>query len=201
MAISKQQQKSLATKHKIFEAAKLILGRDGYENLSIKNICQESGVSNGSFYHHFKTKDDLLSYYIEEQPYLNEDSFVIPRSIQDIKDTILTIYNNYANYCKELGPKFMANYYTPKNQSLNPKTRTIRNYPINAAERYLEEAILTKVVDFKDLEIEDITTDIRIIVIGNVFEWSMRNGTPDINRNIARSLSTYLDGLLNKYKL
>lgn len=66
--LSKQQKKSKETKERIFQAAKRILQRDGYEQLSIKNICEEAGVSNGSFYHHFKTKDDLLSYYIEDQP-------------------------------------------------------------------------------------------------------------------------------------
>ena len=60
--ISKQQQKSRETKEKIFQAAKRILQKKGYEELSIKNICEEAGVSNGSFYHHFKTKDDLLCY-------------------------------------------------------------------------------------------------------------------------------------------
>ena len=66
--LSKQQKKSQETKEKIFQAAKKILRKSGYEKLSIKNICEEAGVSNGSFYHHFKTKDDLLSYYIEDQP-------------------------------------------------------------------------------------------------------------------------------------
>ena len=66
--LSRQQLKSQETKAKIFCAAKHILEKKGYEQLSIKNICEEAGVSNGSFYHHFKTKDDLLSYYIEEQP-------------------------------------------------------------------------------------------------------------------------------------
>ena len=35
---------------KIFKAAKRILQKGGYEELSIKNICEEAGVSNGSFY-------------------------------------------------------------------------------------------------------------------------------------------------------
>ena len=70
--LSKQQKKSMETKAKIFKAAKRILQRSGYETLSIKNIYVKSaGVSNGSFYHHFKTKDDLLSYYIEDQPSIN----------------------------------------------------------------------------------------------------------------------------------
>lgn len=73
--ISRQQQKSRETKEKIFKAAKRILLKGGYEELSIKNICEEAGVSNGSFYHHFKTKDDLLSYYIEDQPSDRTESF------------------------------------------------------------------------------------------------------------------------------
>ena len=71
--LGKQQQKSKETKERIFRAAKHILQKKGYEELSIKNICEEAGVSNGSFYHHFKTKDDLLSYYIEEQPSINPE--------------------------------------------------------------------------------------------------------------------------------
>lgn len=76
--LSKQQKKSMETKAKIFKAAKRILQRSGYETLSIKNICEEAGVSNGSFYHHFKTKDDLLSYYIEDQPSINPDLLDLP---------------------------------------------------------------------------------------------------------------------------
>ena len=71
--LSKQQRKSKETKERIFQAAKRILQKSGYEELSIKNICEEAGVSNGSFYHHFKTKDDLLSYYIEDQPQIDPD--------------------------------------------------------------------------------------------------------------------------------
>ena len=76
--LSRQQKKSKETKARIFHAAKTILQKQGYDQLSIKNICDEAGVSNGSFYHHFKTKDDLLSYYIEEQPSINPDLLDLP---------------------------------------------------------------------------------------------------------------------------
>lgn len=87
--LSKQQKKSMETKEKIFKAAKRILQRSGYETLSIKNICEEAGVSNGSFYHHFKTKDDLLSYYIEDQPSINPDLLDLPENAEDAKRTII----------------------------------------------------------------------------------------------------------------
>ena len=110
--LSKQQLKSKETKAKIFRAAKHILQKHGYEALSIKNICEEAGVSNGSFYHHFKTKDDLLSYYIEEQPNINPDLLDIPKSADEVKSAIVYVYLNYVHYCQELGVEFMANYYT-----------------------------------------------------------------------------------------
>ena len=192
--LSKQQRKSKETKERIFQAAKRILQKSGYEELSIKNICEEAGVSNGSFYHHFKTKDDLLSYYIEDQPSIDPDRLELPKNKEDAKETIIHVYLNYVKYCKELGLEFMAGYYTPHNQALNPTIRTERPYPIVTVQHYLERALEANAIQL-NLKIEEITTDIRMIVIGNVFEWAMRNGDADFEGNMRRSLSHYLDSI------
>ena len=192
--LSKQQRKSKETKERIFQAAKRILQKSGYEELSIKNICEEAGVSNGSFYHHFKTKDDLLSYYIEDQPSIDPDRLELSKNKEDAKETIIHVYLNYVKYCKELGVEFMAGYYTPHNQALNPTIRTERPYPIVTVQHYLERALEANAIQL-NLKIEEITTDIRMIVIGNVFEWAMRNGDADFEGNMRRSLSHYLDSI------
>ena len=192
--LSKQQRKSKETKERIFQAAKRILQKSGYEELSIKNICEEAGVSNGSFYHHFKTKDDLLSYYIEDQPSIDPDRLELPKNKEDAKETIIHVYLNYVKYCKELGVEFMAGYYTPHNQALNPTIRTERPYPIVTVQHYLERALEANAIQL-NLKIEEITTDIRMIVIGNVFEWAMRNGDAEFEGNMRRSLSHYLDSI------
>lgn len=192
--LSKQQKKSRETKAKIFQAAKRILQHSGYETLSIKNICEEAGVSNGSFYHHFKTKDDLLSYYIEEQPSINPDLLDLPSSKEEARETIVYVYLNYVRYCRELGVEFMANYYTPKNQSLNPLIRTERPYPIITVHNYLQKCIDAGIITLSD-SLEHITTDIRMIVIGNVFEWCLKNGDADFEGNMRRCLENYLNGV------
>lgn len=193
--LSKQQLKSKETKERIFKAAKAILQKNGYENLSIKNICEEAGVSNGSFYHHFKTKDDLLSYYIEEQPSINPELLDIPINKETAKAAIVEVYLNYAAYCKELGVDFVAGYYTPKNQALNPDIRTERPYPIVTVQQYLEKAIEAGAIEMK-LSITEVVTDIRMLVIGNAFEWALREGNVNFEENIRRSISHYLDGVL-----
>lgn len=195
MELSKQQKKSKETKEKIFRAAKEILQKEGYENLSIKNICESAGVSNGSFYHHFKTKDDLLSYYIEDQPSVNPDLLTLPKDAAEAKTAIVQVYLNYVNYCKELGVEFIAGYYNPRNQALNPSIRTERSYPIVTVQNYLEKAVAAGAIRLT-CDIENIVTDIRMIVIGNAFEWAMRNGKVDFANNMERSLTNYLNGIL-----
>lgn len=193
--LSKQQLKSKETKSRIFKAAKNILQEQGYERLSIKNICDEAGVSNGSFYHHFKTKDDLLSYYIEEQPSINPDLLDSPENSDEAKIAIIHVYLNYAKYARELGVEFISNYYVPKNQALNPEIRTERPYPIVTVENYLRKAMDAGTVVPK-IPLEEILTDIRMLIIGNVFEWCLHGGETDFEGNIRRSFTKYLDSVL-----
>lgn len=193
--LSKQQQKSKETKERIFKAAKHILQKKGYEELSIKNICEEAGVSNGSFYHHFKTKDDLLSYYIEDQPTINPELLDMPRNVDEAKHAIIEVYLNYVSYCRELGVEFISGYYDTKNQALNPASRTERPYPIVTVQTYVERAMEKGIVRL-DVGIEEFTTDIRMIVIGNVFEWCLRDGKADFEGNMSRSLGKYLDSVM-----
>ena len=194
MNLSKQQQKSKDTKTKILKATKIILQRDGYESLSIKHICDEAGVSNGSFYHHFKTKDDLLSYYIASQPSLNPDLLDAPRDADEAKIGIIHVYLNFARYCKELGLEFVSNYFTPLNEALDPRTQNERPYPILSVENYLRKSILAGFISPK-IPLEHICTDIRILVIGNIFEWCLHQGETDIEGNLRRSLNSYLDSI------
>jgi len=195
MIASKQELKSKETIRRIHEASKTILMTQGYEQLSIKNICKEAGVSNGSFYHHFDSKDDLLSYYIEEQPVLAPELLETPRDVAGAKQAIIKVYLNYVEYCESLGIEFMAAYYNTKNQALNPVTRTKRPYPIITVQNYIEKAMKAGVVSI-NMCIDCFTTDIRMIVIGNVFEWCIRDGKVDFARNMERSLGRYLDSTL-----
>ena len=90
----------------------------------------------------------------------------------------------------------IARYYDTKNQALNPVSRTERPYPIVTVQNYVEKAIKEGRIQM-NVEIEAFTTDIRMIVIGNVFEWCLRNGEADFEGNMARSLGKYLDSTLD----
>ena len=93
------------------------------------------------------------------------------------------MYLNYVNYCRELGVEFISGYYDTKNQALNPASRAERPYPIVTVQTYVEKAMQEGIVRL-NVSIEEFTTDIRMIVIGNVFEWCLRGGDADFEGNI-----------------
>lgn len=192
--LSRQQQKSKETKERIFRAAKRILQKNGYEELSIKNICEEAGVSNGSFYHHFKTKDDLLSYYIEDQPASTRICSICP-GMQRKRRLPSSCVPELCELLQGLGVEFISGYYDTKNQALNPASRAERPYPIVTVQTYVEKAMREGIVRL-NVSIEEFTTDIRMIVIGNVFEWCLRGGNADFEGNMRRSLGKYLDSTI-----
>ena len=105
------------------------------------------------------------------------------------------MYLNYVKYCRELGVEFMSGYYDTKNQALNAAIRTERPYPIVTVQTYVEKAAAAGIIRL-NIEIEKFTTDIRMIVIGNVFEWGLRNGEADFEGNMSRSLGKYLDSTI-----
>ena len=55
-----RQKQALATKQKIFSRAISLFARQSYENVTVQDICAEADVSVGAFYHHFKSKENIL---------------------------------------------------------------------------------------------------------------------------------------------
>jgi len=53
-------------KHKIVETTFFLSLQYGFDNVSIKQIQKESGLSTGSIYYYFKNKDEILEYIVNK---------------------------------------------------------------------------------------------------------------------------------------
>lgn len=52
--------KKQTNKDKILAQAAALIDADSLEHITIREICSQAGVSIGSFYHHFSSKDDVI---------------------------------------------------------------------------------------------------------------------------------------------
>ena len=67
-----QREKSFATKNKILNAASVLFLEKGYEETTMQDIMESSGVSKGAIYHYFVSKQEIISFMIKDaQKHIN----------------------------------------------------------------------------------------------------------------------------------
>ncbi|GAE04309.1 regulatory protein, TetR [Paenibacillus sp. JCM 10914] len=64
--MNKKQQQSEDTRKRIADAAKQLFMQKGYKSTSIEEIVEATGSSKGNIYYHFKSKEGLFLFLIEE---------------------------------------------------------------------------------------------------------------------------------------
>ncbi|OZB93513.1 TetR/AcrR family transcriptional regulator [Paenibacillus sp. XY044] len=68
--MKKRKYEAEQTKQTIVEGAKALFAAKGYAATSMMDICEATGCSKGSIYHHFQSKEDLFL-YLAEQAFTN----------------------------------------------------------------------------------------------------------------------------------
>jgi len=63
------------SKAKLLDAAIRVVRTKGYNATRIEDVCAEAGVTKGSFFHHFKSKDDLALAALKHWKALSSDLF------------------------------------------------------------------------------------------------------------------------------
>lgn len=100
-----------ATKKRICEAAVRIINRDGYDAATVERICEEAEVSNGAFFHHFKTKDDVLVQYVCNE---SDELRTYYASLDDASgiEAFRDVVAWQANYYKKKGEEFVSHLFS-----------------------------------------------------------------------------------------
>lgn len=103
-----RKEKAVLTKNKVFETAIELIKEKGYDNVTVSEICQKAGVAKGTFYVHYKSKEDIIkeSYYSDMSQFvLKQYQNLISKdenmSIKDKIEKFLVselMFTNHAGY-------------------------------------------------------------------------------------------------------
>lgn len=103
--------KGRKTKDRIYTAAIALIHEKGYESVTVPEICRVSGVSVGSFYHHFSSKKDLLAGYVRKE---SEGLYEFFRGLGDrpaLEALFLTLHE-FFGYFAVKGPDFVGTFFS-----------------------------------------------------------------------------------------
>lgn len=172
---------ALKSQKRILEALLKLMEQEEYNDITVKNICKQAGISRQTFYYLFESKDEIVIYYINEflevtEQIINDNSFI---SIYDLIYTYFTAIDNNENIKKfisiiNITPlfinallNFMAKMHIIKtNKQADKKDYYAHNFVSSG----LHGIFLLWIKNNKDIPLKELVIIVENILRGKVFE-------------------------------
>ncbi|RGT73411.1 TetR/AcrR family transcriptional regulator [Ruminococcus sp. AF18-22] len=184
-----RQKQAVATKQKIFTCALALFAKKTYETITVQEICSTAEVSVGAFYHHFKSKDDILEegYHLFDAQAEEEWDHFHP---DDSIDRIRFLVSIQTNSMSKMGPFAAMQYF--KNQ-LSCSEKYILN-PSRFFYKKIQESIQSG-IDSAVLNgsAAEITEEILCLTRGIIYDWGLHEGSYSLENRTAKMLDILLE--------
>jgi len=187
--LNSRQQQALNTKLRITESAMELFQNTEYDSVKISDICTKAGVSIGTFYHYFESKDKITiaGYDIIDNMIIE---YYSTKTFQTTIDSIIWLNQSVAHTIMSLGLYFISNCYR---QLLVDSS----NYTISPDRTYHKELNRLLASALAKGEIEEIDTAelseyINKTARGNIFDWCLKHGSFDLEEAMTHDISNIL---------
>jgi AcrR family transcriptional regulator len=169
--LTNRQLQAIETRERIREKALELFKSSDYEQVSISDICNYAGMSVGSFYNYFASKEDLImeSYTLFDQ-FVEEDlSHQKYRSnIDAIKDALYNLAKSAESYGTKLSAQMLRVQLKDNRKQIIEESRFFDNYIKKLVSNAIAEGEL--VTCFSAEEISELLLRITRSVL---FDWAM----------------------------
>ncbi len=187
-----KQIKSIETKLKITRVAISLFRERGYKDVSIREICQKADISIGSFYYHFKSKEEIINTAHEQLDYLWENSISLLDFNRSTRENILCLFEEAGRVMQELGWEMTAQSYVHLLTS-HKKYAIQRDRPIYSHLQDVISAGLEKGDFYEGIDRETLTNLLVRSGRGILFDWCLMDGSYDLVNKIREDLTIILN--------
>lgn len=180
-----------STKDQIRQISLKLFAENGYENVTIRKICQAAKISIGTFYNNYGNKQDIL---LEIYNQIDDALKRVPSNLLlPFKEEVLV----YLRTKVEAVVKFHETYGFPpvfialqqsESSSLWLEDRDIYYHVFNAALKGQYKGEVRK-----DLEAQAIARKLLRCLLGLIFDWCMHNCEYDIMKMVDEDFDLLLD--------
>lgn len=187
------KKKIQSNKELIYNAAKKLFKKNGYENTTVSDICKYTGLSVGTFYHYYKSKESILMLICKEVDVIGK----LHKNVSvKAKDPFPHIYNymiEYAAKWEEISVEIANQIYRIfSNVYLNEdfSFKDIKAY--KTLEDFIKAAQDLNTLN-KNMTPAEASLFIFTVGRGFLYEWCLRNGSYSLVDYTAKYLPFVLD--------
>jgi len=189
--MTKRKLQAIETKGIVFEAAVRLFKEKGYDNVSVNEICAEAGISVGGFYHHFRTKEDIVI-----ESFYNIDKFMAHAAseLSEVKcsiDHIVDYLGYFANYVNYQGMDFTCQLIKSEVSNARGFTTDMTRPIATNLERIVAEGQIKNEIR-NDMTAGSIVNHILRYARGIALNWCVCRGSYDIGAEITDSARLFL---------
>lgn len=120
------------TEQRILQAALTLMREHGYENVSVRDICRQAGITTGAFYHHFPSKEALIAKgFGALDNYMRQA--LEGRGEEPPEQRLRAILTAYADFMEQESGELTARYYLVRLSNVKAGIRLDPTHYINHA--------------------------------------------------------------------
>lgn len=179
----------------LYSIAVSLMEKQGFANTTVEEIAQKAGVSVGTFYHYFRSKDEIFYDIFKKsdeyfkatvEPALN----VAEEAGQPVFEQIITYFRYYAHYNLNRGFLNINQLYNTKNKFFTRKDRFMQVLLTQVFERGLVRGEFSSV-----LSADEAVDYLFTVARGIVYDWCIHEGDYDLEKKMETYMRTALRGL------
>lgn len=167
------------------------ISKYGIDSLTVKNLCALAGISNGTFFHYFDSKDALIAAYMQYAYDVYTQSNPFPMDSDDYMENIINRHLHNIMYSKGLGVEFIKCYYNINNADLKNRGNMTGDpycrYILSQVESAMRAGYISPA-----LSAETVAADICMVAKGVIFEWGLCGDSFDVEKYIVDMLRLFL---------
>lgn len=194
--LTDRQKKAIKTKLKITQVATELFKINGFDSVTIQDICKATDISTGAFYHHFKSKTEIINKTYEQVDILVMDKFQT-KNFSSNFDKLFFLLVEGANTMEKLGWVFVSEIY--KNLLSINENYTIKpdRHIVLEVKSIVEELLKNNELD-NTLSSFDLTMLILRMSRGTVFDWCLHQGSYNLKSKMEFDLKLVLSNFKPK---
>lgn len=186
-----REKQALSTRKKLVDISLALIKENGFDEVSVKGICKEAGVSVGAFYHHFNSKNSIIiDLYNQCDVYF--DSYVINNLKSETYYEKIIEYIDYLfGFCDDMGNDFL-------NQMFKPQIEELNNFFLNEDRKLTKHLydLISLAQENKAISSEysnkSIGNELLILARGIMHNWCQSKGSYDLNKFGSDMVSKYV---------
>lgn len=190
MALTKRTLKSMATKERIRHVALNLMRTYSIDEISVQDICSKAHVGIGTFYHYYKTKDDIVhEVYSEMDAHFLKLAEEAKANDISAYEYILRHFICYARFLTQTTVDFARKVFSLQSREFLNLERPVYTTLIH----YLQEKQKRGQIS-QELDITKFCVYVNVCLRGVAYDWCLHDGEYDLVQKCIEYADLFLAG-------